>query len=419
MIFIFSFRIDVIEENAIYATSINGTIIDNNIKRLGNNWLRMNGWSNIIIEGNSFGVFGGMILEDVSHPNKCRFSHNSLDNPLNGSLNITNLHCSFWNITINIPCYCKVDWLERLSARDLRSVVYCNLDDKLRNCFKTDRVNFLKYMNEVCDESKTILQCIDINNLRRVNGNFYTNEELENRNHRLPELIAILLGSILLLLLLTAIVILLVCHFRRSSSKVNCSSNASSPIRRHIHEFNQEDKLVIEQTLQLIQKKYPTIYKKIQKHIEYMMKANLEESKCIKCISQIVNLLDKVKSTDNDFIAFNRILTQHLQTTLPTIPPEDAQIPVYSEPTLGNTAGDFYTSTTFSYIPQTDTGATTQPTAGTADHIYAELNCAQQPLLHIEYSSPADRHMPSMDLYTEPIGEEIGKPLSKVLVTNF
>lgn len=39
------------------------------------------------------------------------------------------------------------------------------------------------------------------------------------------------------------------------------------------------------------------------------------------------------------------------------------------------------------------------------EHIYAEPSCAQQPLLPNEYASPADGHLTSMDLYTEPINE--------------
>ncbi|KAL9873804.1 ben isoform 2-T2 [Glossina fuscipes fuscipes] len=373
-------RIDTIHENAIYVTSINATIINNNIKHLGNNWLRVKGWSNIVLEKNQFGVFGGIVLEADAQPVNCRFNRNSLTQPLSGSLNITNPYCILREISINAPCRCNLDWLDRLSARDLRSEIYCTIDDKLGNCFNSSTFNTLKYINEVCDESKTVLDCVANKNLKKIDGHFFTPEELEQRNNRLPELILILVGSLFILLLISAIVIILICHFKRTPcAKPQTSSGIQA--RTHLHEFSREERLVIDQSLQLIQKKYPEIYKKINERAQRMMTQNLNETKCVKFTSEIVNLLNK--------------------SPLPNAPPAD-QTAIYTEPGLMGIERDFYSTDSFSRLEQSNESSI--PEAG-AEPIYAEPNCAQQPLLRNEYASPADRQPPTLDLYTEPINE--------------
>uniref|UniRef100_A0A1A9WVB5 Right handed beta helix domain-containing protein n=1 Tax=Glossina brevipalpis TaxID=37001 RepID=A0A1A9WVB5_9MUSC len=393
-------RIDTIHENAIYVTSINATIANNNIKHLGNNWLRVKGWSNIVVEKNQFGVFGGIVLEADAQPVNCRFDGNSLTQPLSGSLNITNPYCILREISIKTPCRCNLDWLDRLSARDLRSEIYCTVDDKLGNCFNSSTFNTLKYLNEVCDDTKTVLDCVANKNLKKIDGHFFTPEELEQRNNRLPELLLILIGSLFILLLISVGVIILICRFKETSCSMSQSSSGIQA-RAHLHEFNREERLIIDQSLQLIQKKYPEIYKKINERAQRMLTQDLNEEKCVKCISEIVNILNKVQNSSNDFVAFNRILTEHLQSPLPNTPPAD-QIGIYSEPGLEGIEGDFYATNSFPRLEQNNDSSILE--AG-AEPIYAEPTCAQQPLLRNEYASPADRQPPVIDLYTEPIHE--------------
>lgn len=396
---LFASRIDTIHENAIYVTSIYVTISDNNVKHLGSKWLHVKDWRRITVKGNRFGVFGTMLLENSKSQESCNFEGNSLTSPQDGSLNFTKPYCKIREISVNNACRCDFNWLERLSDHDLKSEIYCTIDDKLGNCFNATVLNFLKYFNEICDETKTILDCKNNQNLKKIEGRFFTPEELAAKNQRLPELIIILTGTVLVLIIIIAVVIIMICRIRRRSSKLARGADTSQG-RSHLHEFSQDERVVIDQSLQLIQKKYPEIYKKVNERIQIMFIQDLTEEKCVKTTSQIVNLLNKIKNPGTDFMALNRVLTEHLQSPLPTAPPAD-HTPIYAEPGLTDTDEGFYTTNTFSHM---DEGAMSAGGAG-PEHIYAEPSCAQQPLLPNEYASPADKHLATMDVYTEPINE--------------
>lgn len=397
--FHFICRIDTIYDNAIHVISAYVIITGNKVKHLGNNWLHVEKWSKFVVENNQFGVFGRMRLDNEQNTTSCSFEGNSLTNPQDGSLNFTKPYCKIREVSVNLPCRCDLKWLEKLSDKDLRTEIYCTIDDKLGNCFNASTFNFMKYLKEVCDEDKTVLDCVANQNLKKIEGRFYTPEELERENQHLPRLIMILVGTILLLILVVILFIFLLCYMRRNA---NLHRDETLGRRTHVHDFTPEERCVIEQTLQLIQKKYPEIYKKTQEKVQILFIPDLSEEKCIKTISQIVSLLDKVKNCGNDFKAFNRVLTEHLQSPLPSAPCTQQQAPIYSEPSLTGTDEGFYTSTTFS---NADHAAATAAGVPGAEHIYAEPSCAQQPLLHNEYASPADGHLTTMDLYTEPINE--------------
>lgn len=397
-------------------TSINITIANNNIKHLGNQWLRVNGWSNVIVEKNQFGVFGGILLDQVSttKPIKCRFSSNSVTKPLPGSLNLTNPYCILREISVNTPCRCDLDWLHQLSARDLRSELYCTVDDKLSNCFNSSTFNTLKYMHEVCDEAKISLDCVSNKNLKKVDGFFFTPEELEHRNNLTSELIIIATGILLLALSILVGLVILIWKCRKQSLKNNnedCSISNNRSSRQHLehlHEFSNEERRVITQTLLLIQKRYPEIYSKINKKTQQLLAPNLNEEKCVKTISQIVYLLNRVHSDDRDFMAFNCILTEHLQSPAPTVPPLAQHInsSIYSEPSfITNGDADLYTTTsTFVYQENSENSHDLMSAnVPNSEHIYAEPNCAQQPLLRNEYALPVDGQPPTIDVYTEPV----------------
>ncbi|KNC30502.1 hypothetical protein FF38_07824 [Lucilia cuprina] len=389
-------KIDTIYDNAIHVISAYVTITGNEVKHLGNNWLHVEKWSKFVVERNQFGVFGRMRLDNEQNTTSCSFEGNSLTDPQDGSLNFTKPYCKIREVSVNLPCRCDLKWVEKLTDKDLRTEIYCTIDDKLGNCFNATTFNFMRYLNEVCDETKTVLDCGPNKNLKKIEGRFYTAEELERKNQHLPQLIMILVGTILLLILILAVVIFLICHFRRKGTQLQRPETSGG--RNHVHEFSPQERCVIDQTSQLIQKKYPEISDKINKRVQILYIQDLSEEKCVKTISQIVNLLNKVKNPGADFMAFNSVLTEHLQCPLPSAPPAD-QTPIYSEPSLGGMNEGFYTST-FSQMEGSAGAAGSAP-----EHIYAEPSCAQQPLLPNEYASPADGHLTSMDLYTEPINE--------------
>lgn len=348
-----------------------------------------------------------MSLEETKQPVSCRFESNSLTQPLPGSLNITNHYCILREISVNIPCKCHLGWLHELSARDLRSEIYCTIDDKLSFCFNATSFNTLKYLNEVCDDTKTTLDCVKNMNLKKINGRFFTPEELERRDQRTPKLIFIIAGGVTLITLsMIAAITAYRCCKRKSS--VRQSSNAARTLPHmgdHLHEFSQADHQIIEQTLLIMRKKYPDIHKQINERVQTLLQRDLPDKKCIKVVSKIVDLLQQVKQPGDDFMAFNRVLTKHLEPQSPSAPPVD---PIYEEPGLND--GGFYTSSTIVAMPHQEVGtiggiSDAGVSANLPEHIYAEPHCAQQPLLRNEYASPADRNMESMDLYTEPINE--------------
>ncbi|XP_017479173.1 PREDICTED: uncharacterized protein LOC108368772, partial [Rhagoletis zephyria] len=301
-------QIDTIHENAIHVNAINATITDNRIKHLGQNWLRVKEWSNIVIEKNIFGDFGGIILEETKKPGICRFENNSLTKLKPGGLNITNRHCIMREISVNSPCRCNRDWLANLSDRDLRSEIYCTIDTKLGACFNATTFNMLKYENEVCDETKTTVDCGANRNLKKVDGKFFTLEELERQDSQL--LIYIYLSAAIILAVVVVIILVLVlrclCRQKNGSAGGMMSSN------HHRHEFTQNERHIIERALQLIQKRYPHIHARVERLCQELLQTNRTEKQCIRTVTKIENLLSKIERSE-DLNAFCSVLAQHLQ----------------------------------------------------------------------------------------------------------
>ncbi|XP_055846453.1 uncharacterized protein LOC129912281 isoform X2 [Episyrphus balteatus] len=375
-------KVDNIQPNAIHATAISATIYKNNITFVGSKWLHVREWSNITIQDNMFGIFGGMTLEKASSKNvTCQFNGNSLTKPLRGSLNMPHPLCQIHEVSIKRTCMCNTSWLEELSARDLRSESYCQVDEKLQFCFNTTMFNVLKYINEVCDEQKTTLDCVKNRNLHRINGQFFTQEELEMQDAEIPKMVFIAAGAITLILL--AIIAMFTAR--------HCANNRrkSGMTSKHVHEFSVNDRLVIEQTVEIIKTKYPHIHKQVSESTKSLLRQDLSEEKCVDIVSGIVNLLGSCENTGRDFGAFNEILLKHLDS-MPSATAPPISDPIYAEPTAP--IEDSYGRNEVEH-------QTNLP----PEHIYAEPGSVQQPLLRCEYASPRDRHTDMGDLYSEPI----------------
>ncbi|XP_053950721.1 uncharacterized protein LOC128858454 [Anastrepha ludens] len=306
-------RIDTIHENAIHVNAINATIADNRIKHLGPNWLRVKEWSNIVIEKNVFGDFGGIILEETKKPGICRFENNSLTVPQQGSLNITNRHCILREISVLLPCRCNRDWLTNLSDRDLRSEIYCTIDTKLGACFNATTFNMLKYENEVCDETKTTVDCGANRNLKKVDGKFFTLEELERQDSQLLYIIYLSVTIVLAVVAVIILVLVLRCLCRQK--KGNSGGNLS---QHHRHEFTEHEQQIIERTLQLVQKRYPNIHARVERLCQELLQTNRTEKQCIRTVTKIEDLLNKIERSEdlNDFCS---VLAQHLQPQSQTL----------------------------------------------------------------------------------------------------
>lgn len=376
-------KVDNIQPNAIHVTAINATIYKNNITFVGSKWLHVRDWSNITIQDNMFGIFGGMLIEKTNSKGvTCKFDGNSLTKPLEGSLNMPHPLCQIREVSIKRTCNCKTSWLEELSARDLRSESYCMVDEKLQFCFNTTMFNVLKYLYEVCDEHKTTLDCVKNRNLHKINGQFFTQEELEMREAEIPKIVFIAAGAITLLLLaMIAILTAKLCASRRRKNSLSS---------KHVHEFSVNDRRIIEETVEIIKNKYSHIHKQVNESTKRLLREDLSEEKCVDIVSGIVSLLGTCQNTGRDFGPFNDILLKHLDS-MPSATAPPISDPIYAEPTapIEESYG------------RSEIGQTNLP----PEHIYAEPGSVQQPLLRCEYASPQDRHTDLGDLYSEPIND--------------
>jgi hypothetical protein len=149
--------------------------------------------------------------------------------------------------------------------------------------------------------------------------------------------------------------------------------------------FSKEDRLIIHQTLEKIKdKQSPETYGQILGYTRRLLTGNFTETEKVLVIGEIVRKLSECENCGDDFVAFTDILYKHLAPTSETVNESE-----YAEPM------------TLIHLPPPE-GETHLTSVGdrVTDHIYAELNCAQQPLLVNEYAAPADL---SDALYSEPI----------------
>ncbi|XP_055389677.1 uncharacterized protein LOC129618741 [Condylostylus longicornis] len=429
-------NIDEIQSNAIYVVAANATISYNRINKLGDNWLRIKDFTHIHIHQNEFRDFGSMLLEQPpTSPNIvfCKFENNSITNPKPGSLNIPNKYCIIREISFYQLCSCNTEWLDQITSRDLKSLSYCRVSNDLKDCFKRSVYNILAWLNEVCDYNANTLDCMKGQEQKNVNSNFI--DPNDDGGFDL-NWIYIIVGIIILVILVLIVFIATMkfytkrrqqqqqqaaTHLSESNSAVsNLTPNGTA--QKHQHIFSNEDRRIINQTLNILREKYPPdVYDEVNKNTQILLRGNINEMQRVKSIGDIVQALDECQNTGDDFVAFTDILYKHLASSSGTAPPIE---PTYSEPVIqddvnsissggvggvgggitnrtgGNNRGvGPYASTTV--VP----GITDLQT--NIDHIYAEPTSAQQPLLTNEYASPADRNDDNMvDLYSEPISNE-------------
>lgn len=420
--FIF-YSITHIQKDAIYINSNTVNITRNNFDTLEENWLSLNNWEKLIMKSNRIGSFGKLqLLHKANKNSQCHFEENIIHTPQKQSFDID---CIFRENAINILCRCSTEWLENLSSHDLRTETYCAIEGTLARCFNNTILRIDKYMNEICSDQKTALNCSDNQNLIKVNGQFITPQQQEQEKNKIWTYVMLSVFVILLFILLIVVCIMCRCYCAKKNSNNLPAPRFNPHALPHLHEFSANERMVIDKTVELTQKKYPEIHSKIKKCTNRLLQPELTNKECVKQVSKIVVLLNKINNEDgqSDFKAFNNVLTNHIQPQLPSAPPID---PIYAEPGLegiDNNGGGFYTTSTIVPIPRNSfyAATNTQNIMGSGqgednncaagsnmpEHIYAEPNCAQQPLLRNEYASPADKRQDgAMDLYTysDPIG---------------
>lgn len=308
------------------------------------------------------------------------------------------------DVFIDSVCKCSQfsDWLKELSSVDLRSVTYCQVDVALRSCLNSSLVNVLKFENDVCNESTKTLDCDRKKVTTKIEGSFIHPNDINERKIDV-KLISIIGGcSLLFIFILIGICILVKKIYRARPitiplSDMTVPNNLGS--MKQSKSFSNDDRDIINQTMEIIKEKQcAERYDQIYNNTKKLLGGNLTELDKVTTIGEIVRNLEECENTGSDFVAFTDILYKHLA------PKDNNQNdPIYSEPNLHNRRNDDDEE-----VEEEEENAFSRDNHQMGlDHIYAEPNSVQQPLLTNEYALPIDRS-DQTNLYTEPVPNFIG-----------
>lgn len=311
------------------------------------------------------------------------------------------------DVYIDSVCKCSQfsDWLKELSSVDLRSVTYCQVDSTLRSCLNSSLVNVMKFENDICNESTMTLDCARKKVTEQIEGSFIDPSDINERKIDVI-LISIIGGCSLLFILILIGIFVLVKKIYRSRPITIPLSDMAMPSTlgsmKQSKSFSNDDRDIINQTMGIIKaKQTPERYDQIYNNTKKLLGGNLTELDKVTTIGEIVRTLEECENTGSDFVAFTDILYKHLA------PKDNNQNdPIYSEPNLHNRRADEEEEEDDDEEERENTFARDNNPMG-LDHIYAEPNSVQQPLLTNEYALPIDRDQ--SNLYTEPVPNFIGK----------
>ncbi|GAB0089306.1 uncharacterized protein DMENIID0001_038250 [Sergentomyia squamirostris] len=383
--------IDNIEKNGIYATVAKAQISFNIIRTTDHHWLRLKDFSNIEFNNNSFGHFSHVNLQERADKGRCEFVRNSITTAEDGSMRLAQ-NCTIKDVLFSNLCTdCNLKWLKKLAPKNfesLRDKSYCSVDQPLKYCFNNSIIKVTTYYREVCSNESTKIDCIKAQQEPKVEVNFIKPDKGSNgKTNMIMIIIIIVISAIILFLLVT---ILIVCVRRKTrrhdqaeliTASAEHSHHSTERVPKALRIFTPEDRLIINQTLEKMKTKHPPEkYDQVYNNTQKLMTGGLTESEKVLTIGEVVRTLSECENTGEDFVAFTDILYKHLA-------PKDSNQndPVYAEPNL---------------IPSNDHDDRT--TQLDLNHIYAEPNSVQQPLLNNEYAFPVDRNTDSGH-YTEPV----------------
>ncbi|KAJ6639216.1 hypothetical protein Bhyg_11958 [Pseudolycoriella hygida] len=387
-------RIKWIKEDAIDLTTVKAVISNNTIHRLSLNWFKVKG-TNVTIIDNKFGDFNRISVDPV----QCLFSNNFISIANKGSLNFTS--CQMKEVFINSMCKCSQfsNWLKELSSADLRSATYCQVESALQSCLNSSLVNVLKFENDICNESSKVLDCAMKKVTKKIEGNFIHTNDVDETKLDL-KLIFIIGGCSLIFILVIIVLYGLylaarkMCRSRPTTIPLSYMSTPNNTASmKQSKSFSNDDRVIINQTMEIIKEKQTAErYDQIYNNTKKLLGGNLTELDKVTTIGEIVRTLEECENTGSDFVAFTDILYKHLA-------PKDTNQndPIYSEPNLHTVRNNVDDGNAF--LREVQSGL---------DHIYAEPNSVQQPLLTIEYASPIDRS-DQTNLYSEPIANIMNK----------
>lgn len=442
-------RISLIQPNAIRpADTVNTSICDNTIGNAALLWLNLSGWMRVRIERNRFGVYErAQLAAQPANPIECRFAGNLITEPgIDDSLYFEYGQCVVRNVTFAKACRCEAVWprgLFRNGPKDGQMAeINCAVDGTVAGCYNTTHMVWTEFQAAVCTRSIRFAACeqrelaakrtrMDISGFAEVRpgggagGLFGGAVDVRQ--------VAIVAGGTALLVVLL-IAVGMVCNRIKHSDgggvggrrraddgcddgqgNVTCSEqiltrcDATALAAREAHafrsvdrnatqmplmlmlamkpskSFSADDRVIIRQTLHEMRGRYEGhLYDQVYNNTVKVLNGGLEEAEKVRAIGEIVEALRECQQKmGGDFVAFTDILYRQLVADADAMQAED---PVYAELTDG--AVD-------------ETAAAAEAALG-GDHIYAEPQHLQLPLLTSEYAWPLDRDAPAYSEYAEP-----------------
>lgn len=388
-----------IKDNAISTTTINLSFSKNSVKHTGINWLNIKDWDNITIFNNTFGKYNRIEIAQIkSNPRSCTFHKNSFTFPEPRSLDMSHKMCDIGESYFFHECSCKFDWIHRLSSKDLKKTSYCRIENILERCFNASVFNVHQYEVETCGSSNKNIICMEVQKKKKPTEERYLNPNTLNQDTKSDIFLYIYIGcGVIVLAVLICCLFLIVRRYWKTRHPVTIpmsvmpNSNQNTILQmKGSKSFSNDDRRIINQTLETMRNKQPREkYDQVYNNTKKLLEGNLTESEKVATIGEIVGTIDEFENAGEDFVAFTGILFNHLA------PRDNNQNdPVYAEPMLMRDP--------LPPPPLYDEGQTILE-----DHIYAEPNSVQQPLLTNEYATPLDRRNESCGpVYSEPVVNE-------------
>uniref|UniRef100_U5EFN3 Putative conserved plasma membrane protein n=1 Tax=Corethrella appendiculata TaxID=1370023 RepID=U5EFN3_9DIPT len=411
-------RIEIFEKNAMKFTAINLKFNLNRIVNAKENWLHITNWNSIEIENNKFGNFSKLTVDKAANPLKCIFKNITIRNPDVNSLNFGNDFCRIREISLHQQCECGHKWLARITKTKLDNEIYCNINDTLKRCLQTDVIRANVFNEKVCHNNSKIFDCLNMN-VEKKQASFISENEIQATENKFNLIYIIAISCAGLIFISIFVLVIRKICLKSSSEHTNIPNDVTSisPYATttsaklyNNKTFSKEDKLIIKQTMEKLKEKqtkenYDQVFNNTRKLLDF----NLTETEKVLSIGEIVRVLGECENCGDDFVAFTDILYRHLapggNAENNIANPEDE----YAEPSI---------LLQQTQKPQPNTNIPDPELQ--LDHIYAELNCAQQqqPLLVSDYSTPMDKSE-GVNLYSEPIQISHNTEAARSLITPY
>ncbi|KRF93815.1 uncharacterized protein Dmoj_GI15207, isoform B [Drosophila mojavensis] len=282
--------IDQIMEDGINVNCVDAVIVGNRFKHMGKNWIIMESYWSLSMNENDFENFPPFQLSGIhNRRTNCTFVNNSIKNPQPSSLNFD---CQVRGTSVDHICGCDdlQQFVPTLTEHDIGAELYCQLPERLVNCFNASQMNMRRYANEVCVRNQTALKCHDGSKLERHKDGFYTKEELEERRKGYSILTILAIGAAVAVSALGVIVVIICCcTCQKSKKKQYCS-------------FTPENLEKLQQEIDRVSENAENMKRQLKKLISSKNSVN-------QCHDQIMELLN-LPMLPNDV---NNILKNHLK----------------------------------------------------------------------------------------------------------